>query len=116
MKRIAIVSATLMSLVFCSSQICLAASVIPIQFRGNQGSADQCKVEGDNVSSKISATEINDYESSFVLTEVLKSDDLSFEGKFACEGEGEQWEVKFSLKRVKDKLIRDGGEATPKCK
>lgn len=33
-----------------------------------------------------------------------------------CSGEGEEWEDKIILKRVKDMLIINDGEATAKCK
>ena len=116
MKLIAITGATLMSLVFCSSQISLAATPgIPNQFHGRWGSPDQCKGNGENPT-KISAKNFNGHESSCVLKKTLKSEDLYFEGNFACSGEGEEWEDKISLKRVKDKLIINGGEATAKCK
>ena len=116
MKLIAITGATLMSLVFCSSQISLAAtSGIPNQFHGRWGSPDQCKGNGENPT-KISAKNFNGHESSCVLKKILKSEDLYFEGNFACSGEGEEWEDKISLKRVNDKLVINDGEATAKCK
>ncbi len=116
MKKIAIISATLMSLVLCVSQISLAAtSGIPNQFHGRWGSPDQCKGKGENPT-KISAKNFKSQESSCVLKKSLKSEDLYFEGNFACSGEGEEWEDKISLKRVKDMLIINGGEATAKCK
>jgi hypothetical protein len=116
MKQISIVKVTLLSLALGSSQIGLAAtSGIPNQFHGRWGSPDQCSGNGENPT-KISAKDFKGHESLCVLKKTLKSDDLNFEGSFMCSGEGEEWEDKISLKRVKDRLIINDGEATPKCK
>ncbi len=115
MKQITIKKLTLLGLVVCSSQICMAATGIPNQFQGKWGSPDSCKNIGESPT-RISAKEFKGQESSCVLKKVLKSDDVNFEDNFACNGEGEDWEDKISLKRVGDKLIINNGEATAKCK
>ena len=116
MKKFTVVKLTLLAWIFCGSQILLSATPgTSNQFHGRWGSPDQCKGNGENPT-KISAKDFNGHESSCVLKKTLKSEDLYFEGNFACSGEGEEWEDKISLKRVNDKLVINDGEATAKCK
>lgn len=116
MQHLTILKVTLLSIALGSSHLGWAApSGIPNPFQGRWGSPDQCTGQGEHPT-KISAKEFKGHESLCVLQKVLKSEELYFEGVFMCIGEGEEWEDKISLQRVKDKLIINDGEATAKCK